>query len=191
MKDKAIEALEELIEATSTIQNNSTLTSWKNAAKNTIIRIYGMNSDQLNQIQELRFSSGVRVVNPGQSNSIQSGSYNHKQNEVKSLITAFINDIERFGLPDKTDSNSEQGIKINIVQSQNQETKISLHVFVEIIRDELTGSQQKELQQIIDEPELDQSTKKSRIVDKLKNFGGDVASNIIANILTNPNLYNI
>lgn len=173
MKEKALEALEQVHQATSNIRDSFTLNDWKNEAENVIIRIYGKDSPQVSQLNTIRHTAISKI-----ETSIASS---------KKLIQGLIRDVERFGLP--VIEPSSDGIHINITQNQNQETKVNLQFFIEAIRDELTGSQQKEIQQIIDETETDASTKKSRIIDKLKSFGGDVASNIVANILTNPGLY--
>lgn len=54
----------------------------------------------------------------------------------------------------------------------------------------MKGNQLKELQKIIEEKGTESNEKKNKIVETLKKFGGDVASNIVANILTNPSLFN-
>ena len=78
-------------------------------------------------------------------------------------------------------------VTVNINQSQTQNQKINL--FIEAISDELTGKQYKELQSIAQE-ESNPDTLKQKIVEKLKSFGGDVLSNIVANIITNPSVWN-
>ena len=178
MKDKAIEALKELQNSASKIVDGFTLKTWKSNATNVVIRIYGQGSATLDQIKDIK--TGY-YSNYSDSADIQK--------QASELISGLIQEIERFGLPEKTNPVSENSFHINLTQNQNQETKISLQFFIEIIRDELTGSQQREIQQIIDKPEIDTPTKKKQIIDKLKNFGGDIASNIVANILTNPGLY--
>ena len=83
----------------------------------------------------------------------------------------------------------EKGIHINITQSQNQQTNVSINLIIEAFQDELNGNQRKEIQTIIDDKELEPEKKKSKIVETLKKFGSDVASNILANILTNPSFF--
>ena len=77
-------------------------------------------------------------------------------------------------------------VTVNINQSQTQNQEINL--FIEAISDELTGKQYKELQSIAQE-ESNPDTLKQKIVEKLKSFGGDVLSNIVANIITNPSVW--
>ena len=56
------------------------------------------------------------------------------------------------------------------------------------IFDELTGKQVKELQHIAKE-EHDPEKAKVKIWEKVKSFGADVLSNIVTNIITNPNVW--
>ena len=72
-------------------------------------------------------------------------------------------------------------------QSQNQMQEIAITIFLDSIKDELTGRQMKEIKEIVDQEE-DVNQAKPKIIEKLKSFGGDVLSNIIANIITNPTI---
>ncbi len=85
----------------------------------------------------------------------------------------------------------EKGVNINIIQNQNQQTNISINLIIQAFQDELNGNQRKEIQTIIDDKELEPEKKKSKIVETLKKFGSDVASNILANILTNPSFFGL
>lgn len=82
---------------------------------------------------------------------------------------------------------TDNSIHVNVNQSQNQsqEQSLAIDIFIEAIKDELTGKQQKEIKAII-ENESDPVQAKTRLIDKIKSFGSDVASNVIANIITNP-----
>lgn len=79
-----------------------------------------------------------------------------------------------------------EGVNINVnqIQHQSQQQAQSIQIFLEAIKDELTGKQQKELEAIVKE-ELPQAEKRTKIIDKVKSFGVDTLSNIIANIVTN------
>jgi len=105
-------------------------------------------------------------------------------------ILALLNSIKE--IPDEPEnkvSNKEQGLHINITQSQNQQTNVSINLIIEAFKSELNDNQRKEIQTIIDDKELEPEKKKSKIVETLKKFGGDIASNILANILTNPSFF--
>lgn len=80
-------------------------------------------------------------------------------------------------------------VTVNVNQSQSQNQTQEINIFLESIADEITGKQYKELKSIAqEEPNPEKS--KQKIVEKLKSFGGDVLSNIVANIVTNPSVWN-
>ncbi|WP_347394725.1 peptide chain release factor 1, partial [Parabacteroides leei] len=86
----------------------------------------------------------------------------------------------------KTDNSIH--VNVNQSQEQSQEQSLAIDIFIEAIKDELTGKQQKEIKAII-ENESDPVQAKNRLIDKIKSFGSDVASNVIANIITNPAIW--
>lgn len=178
MEEKVLEALNELMAETNGIQDSYSLTDWKNKATNIVVRIYGHDSLPEQQIESLRYTPGFS----GGSN------VQERKRQATKLIDGLIKEIERFGLPEQL-SKTKDGLNINIAQTQNQETKINLSLIIESIQDELKGSELKELQEIIADNEIEQDEKKTRIINRLKSFGSDVASNIVANILTNPALF--
>lgn len=71
-------------------------------------------------------------------------------------------------------------------QSQHQEQTMAVDLFIEAIKDDLTGRQIKELKAVVAESGNDLEKARPNIIAKLKEFGTNVASNIVANILTNP-----
>ena len=85
----------------------------------------------------------------------------------------------------------ETSITINNSQNntQNNTQEIIFNIFVEAIQDELTVKEIKELKEILSAFDKEPETTKSRLIDKLKSFGGNVLSGIVANIITNPNIY--
>ena len=74
-------------------------------------------------------------------------------------------------------------------QSQNQEQSLAVKLFIEAIKDDLTGRQIKELKEVVEEAGNDLPKARQGILLKLKEFGADVASNIVANIITNPMIW--
>ena len=84
--------------------------------------------------------------------------------------------------------------KINIInqnaQYQNQEQiqSIAINFFIEAIKEELNGRQIKEIKDIFTN-EPDSQKAKIKLLDRIKSFGSDVASNVLANILTNPAIW--
>ena len=74
-------------------------------------------------------------------------------------------------------------------QSQSQEQTLAMELFIEAIKDDLTGRQIKELKAVVAEANNDLPKARPGILAKLKEFGADVASNIVANLLTNPMIW--
>ena len=74
-------------------------------------------------------------------------------------------------------------------QSQSQEQSLAVELFIEAIKDDLTGRQIKELKAVVAEANNDLPKARPGILAKLKEFGADVASNIVANLLTNPMIW--
>ena len=74
-------------------------------------------------------------------------------------------------------------------QSQSQEQSLAVELFIDAIKDDLTGRQIKELKSVVAEADNDLQKARPGIIAKLKEFGADVASNIVANILTNPMIW--
>ncbi|MCM1515956.1 MAG: peptide chain release factor 1 [Paraprevotella sp.] len=70
-------------------------------------------------------------------------------------------------------------------QTQNQQQSFAAELFLEAIKDNLTGRQIKELKEVVTEADNDLEKARPGIIEKLKSFGTDVVSNIVANILTN------
>lgn len=93
-----------------------------------------------------------------------------------------------------TSNTDNQAMLINInntnSQSQNQEQSLTIGIFLEAIKDDLTGRQVKELKQIVVDNDNDLEKAKPSIIEKLKSFGSNVAASIVANLITNPSIWN-
>ena len=77
----------------------------------------------------------------------------------------------------------DKSVNVHVNQTQSQQQSQSLDLFMDIIKDELTGKQYKEIKEIV-KTESNPSLAKTKLVDKIKSFGVDVTSNIISNIIT-------
>lgn len=73
-------------------------------------------------------------------------------------------------------------------QEQRQTQKILQEVFIEAIKDELTGKQQKEIQTILEEHKDNIEEVKPKLLKKLSTFGINVLASIVGNILTNTEI---
>ena len=67
-------------------------------------------------------------------------------------------------------------------QSQDQRQSLAVELFIEAIKDDLTGRQIKELKAVVADVNNDLQKARPGIITKLKEFGSDVVSNIFANI---------
>lgn len=122
---------------------------------------------------------------------------NYKR-ELGRIVNNSIANVEAFAtLLDETPNIKEKvqnakettsPITINVSQSQTQSQSVAIDIFLESIKDEIPGKYFKELKAIAKE-EPDAAKARSRILDKVKGFGEDVLSNIVANIITNPNIW--
>ncbi len=74
-------------------------------------------------------------------------------------------------------------------QTQNQEQALAVELFIEAIKDDLTRRQIKELKQVVNDADGDLQKARPGIIAKLKSFGSDIASNIVANLLTNSAIW--
>ena len=114
--------------------------------------------------------------------------------EALALMPTIIQDNRTTQVTDKKSKGKDA---INVVttinnsnsQSQSQEQSLAVELFIEAIKDDLTGRQIKELKSIVAEADNDLQKARSGILAKLKEFGADVASNIVANLLTNPMIW--
>lgn len=77
-------------------------------------------------------------------------------------------------------------IVINNSNSQSQEQSQNIDFLIKSIEDAFTISQLKELRQIVNEENGNLEKAKPKLMEKIKSFGSNLASNIVANILTNP-----
>lgn len=185
MEEKYITALEEI--KILEIVDNYSLQSWKSKAINIVTRIYGKDSKQEEQINLIRFKTYASFgsYSPRGGSRTFGGGNNaaHCQKQATEVIEGLISDIKNFGIPKNDIASSSD--KINITVNQNQSQTVNIKILIDALQEELTGRQLNEVQNILEE-DVDKDGKRKKLIDKLKSFGGDVASNIVANILTNP-----
>ena len=112
--------------------------------------------------------------------------------DLRALIDAVKDEIATIGLPNTPKAKAPKGIQItnNLSQSQtqSQEQNVIVKILLEAVKDELTGKQRKELLAIAQEAKDPQEAHKG-IMEKLKEYGESVSASIVANILTNPEVW--
>ncbi len=113
--------------------------------------------------------------------------------DTRTLCDTIIAEIKAIGIPTrKTVNDNSVNVNTTVTQNQeqrqNQQQEVIVKILLEAAKDELTGKQRKELLAIAEETKDPQIAHK-RILAKLKEFGEDVAANIVANIMTNPQIW--
>lgn len=91
--------------------------------------------------------------------------------------------------PEKSNETKGSTNNINITNTQSVSQQLTLNIFIDSIKDEITGKDFKALKEIMKDYEKEPEETKSTVIEKIKGFGEDVLSNIVANILTNPTIY--
>ncbi|MBB2951177.1 hypothetical protein [Sphingobacterium sp. JUb56] len=97
-------------------------------------------------------------------------------------------EVANFDVPIKNNKKVDKSIRITTTNNNTQSQTIHIDLLKDVIKDSLTGKQYKELVEIVQEYEdIDKAVPK--LIDKIKSFGSDVASNVLANIITNPTIF--
>jgi hypothetical protein len=98
-------------------------------------------------------------------------------------IQHLINDIIDFGFPhiDNTSNNSS----INIVQLQT----VNIDFFVSFFREMLSENQINIIKEVNKGEKFDENSK-PKIIEKIKEFGIDITSKIITELITRPEIWN-
>lgn len=178
MIEKQIDLINKQIEKLSL--SDFDLSAWKSGSILILDRIFGNDFQGIKAIEKINYKSG------GLSIGSSSSSWNNMDSckkQGKEIMQTCITELETFGEREKP-KNNNSGININLTQNQS----VNINLLVSALEDELTVSQMREVNEIMQSTD-DSKNKKAKILDKIKNFGSDVASNILANILTNPAIW--
>ena len=112
--------------------------------------------------------------------------------DVQSVIDSAIEEVKAIGLP-TTNNVVSRDININNTlnqtQNQSQDINLAVTILLEALKDDLTGKQRKELLAVANDASNPEEARKG-LLDKLKTFGEEVTASIVANILTNPQVWN-
>ena len=115
----------------------------------------------------------------------------NQQNKLLAILEAF----EKYPQVIERSKMLNQSANINIhsnisnTNTQNQSQSQEIKILLNCLEDELSVKQLKELKQVVDEEKGDLEKAKPKVIDKKKSFGENVASNILANIITNPAIW--
>lgn len=113
-----------------------------------------------------------------------------QQKKLLAILEAFKKYPQIIESKKATNRGSNINISNNIsnTNTQSQSQQQGIEILIKSLEDELSVSQLKALKQIV-EKEGDLEKAKPDLIDKIKSFGKDVASNILANIITNPAIW--
>lgn len=178
MIEKQIDLIQKQIDKIQ--QPNFNLDAWKSSSVLILDRIFGSEFQGIKSIEKIKYSSGG--ISTANSSNFWSNIESCKA-QGKEILETCITELETFGAREKVEM-SNSGININLTQNQT----VNINFLVSALEDELTVSQMKEVNLIMNSDD-NSSLKKTKIIDKLKSFGSDIASNILANILTNPSIW--
>ncbi len=147
------------------------LEAWKTMTIVLLERIFGTESVKIKQIESLKYDYSSWALRDA------SGVENNMDTCKKSgmdILEAAIFELEQFGavLENKPDQS------VSNVQAKR---------IIESVDDELKGSQMKAIIEILESKDTHDDMK-SRLVGKLKEFGYDTSSNILASILLFPEI---
>lgn len=178
--EKAIASIKAKLSELDSVRNSTEYYSWNLSVVSKLEIICPNNSI----IQSVRKINAVGWDYDGTPNAKQT---------AKTLLNGLIQDIEDFGLERLNPKPAnEKGLNVSVNQSnqQQQSTNVSINLefILDILKGELRSSEIEELKEIL-EDDVEPKQKKKNFIEKIKSFGSDVASNILANILTNPQVY--
>lgn len=156
-------------------------------------RFYDYKDTQLRTAEQLK--SYILILEKKKSDSTSDPRCNVHDiaEDTKVLIDGIIAEVKALGIPER-ETTLDKSVNVNTTVSQNQEQHQSqkqdviVEILLEAVKDELTGKQWKELLAVAKDNEDPERTRKS-ILDKIKGFGEEVAANIVANIVTNPTVW--
>jgi hypothetical protein len=139
------------------------LDAWKKYTIIILARIFGDNSQKVQQIENIEYDYSSWSLRDTSGSSEYLDTCKKLGGEI---LQASIDELNALGLPQSADHPDE-----------------FYNAIMDALKDELKGSQVKELQQILsttDNPE----EKKKKVLEMLKGYGSDVSHDILSHILT-------
>jgi hypothetical protein len=163
---------------------NFDLNSWVMATDNFIKNIWGSSTPKSNQLYAVCNTMSASMFGYSAKDVITFKS------QWKSLLESYIIELENLENPTILTKPAMNNINLTVNQNQSQEQiqkqSVKFELIVEILKENLTGKQIKELDSIIKQPES--SEKATKLTEKLLSFGSNVAAGILGNILSNPQI---
>jgi len=161
---KSIEVLREQISKLEA--KDFDLNAWKNFTALLIERIFGRKTRKINAIQSIKYDQGSWVLRDetGYTNSMEAC-----KKLGREVLEEAIVELETLGIP---------------VESPDT---IPFEVILTALKDELTGSQFREIEKAVTDKGAIEDRKKI-LITKLQGFGSEAAWAIVANILSDTQI---
>lgn len=109
-----------------------------------------------------------------------------KQFEKMLAILEAIKQLPQLVKSSAENANPMVSITNNQSQEQFQTQNVFVEMFMEALHEEMSGKQIRELKAIVEDENKSVDERKASILDRIKEFGIDTLSSIVANVLTNP-----
>lgn len=183
-KEEAIKLLNSKIEELDQVHSNDEFIGWRLSA---VQRLQVICPDshivkEIAKIKPTEVYSGKSTV--------------HKlKPELKKMLISLVEDLEVMGIEvykSKENNSSTITVQNSNTQSQSQEQQqkvtLSFEFVVECLTKGLRDTEVEELKEILSSDD-DPKIKKKKFSEKLRSFGSNVASNVLANIMTNPQVF--
>lgn len=164
-----------------------------NSLKSILERYYDKDSAPIKQVELLlQYSRILQKTIKDNAPISPRCSVKYLAEDSKALIDSVVEEVKTIGLPPSRDVAVSKDINITntLIQNQTQYQNLLTSVFIEAIKDELTGKQCKELLGIVHQCKTPEEAHRS-FVEKIKEYGVNVSASIVANILTNPQIWGI
>lgn len=148
------------------------LEAWKQYTIVLLARIFGPDNQKIKQIEKIEydFSSWALRDTSGKNSYMDTC-----KSLGKEIMTASIDELKAFGLPDQNDAKSGS---------------LSIKIITDALENELKVSQYKELLSIIKSDD-GEDAKAQKIKDKINTFGAATAESILSLILAHPGMKSV
>ena len=180
---KQLEEVEKIGTNKSTVNERSFgVDAWKSATISILETIFGQKSKKIEEVEKIELKRQVSYNGPTKY-------YIETVKErARAILNACISELEILGNPSQIYTGEKESLNLTVSQNQQNTQTINLSIIIEELRKELNGNQLEEIQSILDSEDSTEEKKKS-IGSKLKDFGVNTLSNIVAGIITNPAVY--
>lgn len=164
MSEKELQLLEQQLKKIDV--KDFELKAWKKYTIIILARIFGDNNEKINQIQNLEYEFNSWALRDASGNE----SYEESTKKLaREILQASIDELKAFGLPDLTTDNTDQTIRD----------------FLNILLDELKGSQVKQLKTILNSRQ--NKEEKQRMIREILEVVGEYgAYDVLTAMLMQP-----